>query len=259
MRASLLLLLLLAGVTWAGNPITQALPNDLRVITQPTTSAQVVSVTAVVDFSALDEPREYAGMRAVLVTSMLYGSAEMDGVAIRKKLALYGGVLEGRVHQDALEFTVRIPAGATGVALRALSEILTRPALNDEAIEVAIAQAERAITTPPVGALQYAREVSEGILYRDHPYTSRGRGTGYGLSHLTAPIIRWAYHTYVTPRTTVLAIVGRYRVADTTPIVNEAFGKWASRAIPPRGTWEQPVIPQSSIELREGPQSGEAQ
>lgn len=254
MRTALLCLLLVMTLgAFAGNPQLNSLPNGLRVITQPTTSAQVVSISLLVDFSAIDEPAEYQGLRQVLVSSMLCGSQDMTGVEIRRKLAAFGGELTARVGQDALEFTMRAPAGSTRLALQMLAELVCHPRLFDDDIEASMNAAKRAILTEPSGALGYAERISEALLYRGHPYASHGRGTLNGMLQLNGPTVRWAYQTYVVPRTTVIALVGRVRSEDVLPIVRELFEGWPGKPRPPRAPSESPLLKRSDTLVYEFP------
>jgi zinc protease len=184
---------------------------------------------------------------------MLNGSQEFAGTEIRRKLATYGGVLSTRVNQDALEFTVRIPAGATRIALEMLGEIVCHPRLLDSDIDAGIDAAKRVIMSEPSSALVYAERISEAALYRIHPYASRGRGTYGGVSQLSGPIVRWAYQTYIVPRTTVMALVGRVKHEDVMPIVREVFGSWPGKPRPPRAPSEPPLLKRTDTLVYECP------
>jgi zinc protease len=250
-----LLLCLLAGVLLgavAAVPVKEQLPNGLRLVTLSSTASQVVSFSLLVDFAALDEPTEYMGLRQVMLTAMMQGSTVKDGVQIRRALAACGGVMEARMHQDALEYTVRVPAGAEKAAISALYELVCRPRLLDDDVTAALAQSQARLEIPPVGALEYTNLLTMRALYGDHPYAARTLGTADGLDSLTPSIVRWAYGAYVVPRNAVLAVVGR-NTERLLPALRDTFGAWASKPKPPRAGWSAPGLDRSVVVLREKP------
>ncbi len=253
-RLLLLTLTLAALAAHAVTPTLERLPNTLRVVVQPTTASQVVSLEALVRYSALDEAPSESGLRRVLMAAMLDGSTAVGGASLRQTLTLNGGELDGRVHQDALEFSVTVPASATNLGLAALAEVLCHPALSDTSINGAIAQARARVGGDLDGALNVATWLSQGLLYHDHPYLSHGDGLADTLADLTPARVREAYAHYVIPGTVVLAVVGRCAEKDVRTQVNGLFGAWAGTAPPaPPILLAPPGLDGSHLELREAP------
>lgn len=253
MRRLLPVLLVLWSIAaMAADPTLERLPNDLRLILQPTTSAQVVSIELLIDYSALDEAPSQQGIRQVLLTSMLQGSAAAGGTTIRRSLTAVGGVLEGRVHQEVMEFTAIVPAGQALVGLAALAEIVCRPQLSDAGVADAIAQAQYKLELAPVGALETTSRLTHELLYQNHPFGSRGLGYPDTLAELNGDIIRAAYERYVRPGTAVLALVGRMNnLPDVRAQVQTLFGTWQPGPRAPRPGIDNPQLGTSLLELRE--------
>jgi len=245
------LMLVLALPLFAAAPHVDRWANGFRVIVLPTTSSQVVSVELLIDYSAFDEPEKYQGIRQVLLTSMLQGSRSVDGTTIRRRLTAIGGNLEGRVHQDMLEFTVSVPSSKLGVALSALAEIVCHPLLSDEYIQAAIAQSQRKVNIPPVGALDTAAYLSYQLLYEGHPFASRGFGTPESLANITPEVVRDAYHAYILPNIAVMSIVGRCTQDDAGAQAQAAFGLWADHPRAKRQVAVNPTLAHSTLDLRE--------
>jgi zinc protease len=253
MRGLVLLLVFAALAAWAASPTLERLPNGLRVVVQPTTASQVVSIEALVRFSALDEGVAEAGLRQVLVAAMQQGSAAVSGQTLRQTLTLNGGSLEGRVHQDALEFTLTVPATATHLGLSALAEVLCRPALTDSGITNAILQTRSQVYGNFNGSLSVAGWLSQQLVYRNHPYLTRGAGSDAALALLTPERVREAYARYVTPGSVVLAVVGRCGEKEVRGQVNGLFGAWTGTPPPPTMLTAPPALDASRLELREVP------
>jgi zinc protease len=235
---------------WPAGPERWA--NGLRLLCHPTTSSQVVSIDVLVNFSALDEGAT-PGVRQVLVTSMLQGSQAAGGTTIRQTLTGVGGVLEGRVHPDVLEFTATVPAENLPLGVAALAEIILRPQLTESGIEWAITQTQQRRESVPIGALDTATRLAHDAIYARHPYQTRSLGTPAALGALTPAQVRTAYARYVTPRATVIAVVGRCTPAAVRQAIDGAFGSWSDRSQPPRPALASPSLSASRLVLREMP------
>jgi predicted Zn-dependent peptidase len=249
-----LFFILIALGAWAAEPSKTTLPNGLRLITLPGTSSHLVSVELLIDFSATDEPMQAQGLRQVLLMSMLCGSETMDGVRIRHTIAAAGGILAGRVQQDALEFSATVPADALPVALSALARIVEHPRLSDADVQSSIVEAQQTILASPNGIVDMAGRYARALLYADHPYASRGLGQIDTLGYLTPDIIRYVYHAFVMPNMAVMSIVGHGADADVRAQVANAFGDWPRGDAPGlRSTAKPPVLDKSQTLLREAP------
>ncbi len=252
MRYALLLVLALWLLpAWSADPITGTLPNGLRYAILPTTASQVLTIELLVDYSALDESAP--GLRQVLVTGMLQGSAEAGGNVIRRSITAAGGRLGGLVLQDALEFTATAPSGALREGLTDLAEIVCRPQLADENIDWAVTRTREQQEEEPVGAVETAARQSHELLFAGHPYYSRCLGTPASLAVITPDRVRAAYQGYLSPSNTVVTIVGRCDPEVARAELAIAFGGWQGKRRLPHGAFAVPALPVSRLVLREAP------
>lgn len=244
-----LLLGMVSGVQAAAT--TDTLPNGLRVVVKPMTAAPIVSVTTLVDFSALDEPVAYAGIRQVLLTAMLNGSAASNAEALRAQLSAVGGSLQGMVHPDTLELTVTVPADALDVALDVLSQVLCTPKLDNDSVTYAIAQTQRMQRMESGRAVDAAARIARRMLYEDHPYWGDGMGDGITLQQINPDIVRLAHATFVVPNATVIALAGQTTAAQAKTKIAARFSGWTSEDRVERDPVAPPVLDTSTVELRE--------
>ena len=249
----LCLLILLAIACRAVDPVTERWPNGFRLLVHPTTASQVVSVELLLDFSAFDEPTALQGIRQIVMSSMLQGSPGNGGDEIQRKLTAAGGILEGRVHQEMLEFTVTVPADALPTGLAALAEIVCRPAMTDDGILQAIDNARDTLADQPDSALENTQELAHNLLYAGHPFASRALGTEESLAQLTPVMVRAAYRAYVSPANAVMAIVGRCDPTAISAQVRAHFGLWDGPPHAERPVYDNPSLTESQLELREQP------
>ena len=249
----LLLLVITLGVR-AAEPSCTTLPNGLRLIAHPVGATQLVSVELLVNCSALDEPYQYQGIRQVLLRSMLQGSATLDGNAIRHALDDAGGILEGRVRQDVIEFSVTLPAKSLKLALDVLTEVVCHPQLADAGVKDAIEQARLAAGQMPTDTVNITAWYSEALLYNAHPYFAGGLGIPEAIGRITPDLVRLAYQYFIRPDKTVVAIVGRNLSPDVLGNYEKAIGGW-ERGQPhnPRMPIDPPVLKSSQLLMREAP------
>jgi len=256
MRRLLLLLLLCLGagaLRAADDPAPERWPNGLRLVVKPMTASGIVSVEMLIEYSALDEAPRTQGIRKVLLTAMLQGSAQRSGDAIRDALDAVGGTLEGRVHPEMLEFTVTVPASALPAGLDALAEIVLRPALADETIEAARRTVGREQQEPSSGALGAAELLAHRLIFRGHPFMTGGLGTPATLQGVVPEEVRAAYRRYITPGNTVAAVAGRCTVEEARAQVRARFGAWTGGGRRLQLDLGVPALEESELVLRELP------
>ena len=186
MTIRLWLLIVICGLAMAAQALgAERCANGLRLIIHPTTASQVVSAELLLDYSSVDEPADYRGLRRVLLGAMLQGSRQHSGTEIQHALDEVGGVLEGRIHPTAIEFTVTMPAGALNVGLSALAEIVCHPQLTDEAVQTALEAGQRDLQNVPVGARETALSTAQRLLFANHPFANGGNGMPESLANIT--------------------------------------------------------------------------
>ncbi|MHB9025702.1 MAG: M16 family metallopeptidase [Armatimonadota bacterium] len=237
----------------AAVPSTERLPNGMRLIVLPTSASQVVSIRLLVDFSALDEPQVYQGVRQVLLYSLQQGSQKRSGSELLGTVSAAGGVWQSTTQRDVIDYAVTLPAAALSTGVWALAELLTQPKLSDEGIQVAISQAQQRLTIKPVGALDTAFQATEERLYADHPYANFGLGSPRSLARMTPDLVRLAYRTFVVPESVVIAVVGRCKPDEVRAQLRAAFAPWGGHGKFRRPLVDPPVLEASQIDLYEAP------
>lgn len=248
-RCLVLLCLFLAG---AASAAIERLPNGIRFLVLPTTASQIVSVELLLDCSAFDEPAEMQGLRHVLLTDLLQDLSPAT-LQARKVLDAIGGSLEGRVHQDMLEFTVTAPADALPEAIAALAATLRSPALSQAGLETALALCRRRVEIAPSGARDLAFLIADDLLYANHPYHTRGYGSTTTLTRITPDLVRQAAASYLSPSRGVLTVVGRCDVDTTRTLIRNAFSDWSGPTRPARRIVAPSALRASSLIFREAP------
>lgn len=253
----LLCLLSLAIHLEAVLPSRKALPNGLRIMTMPSGASQLVSIEVLIDCSAFDEPATVQGIRLVLLRSMLLGSALHDGTAIRNTMLAAGGILDGRLRQDALEFSVTIPVNNLPTAFAMLDDILCHPLLDETQIRAVIAQAQAEANMPPAGSpVDLADSFAWSLLFSGHPYATAGKGTTESLTRITPALVRLAYQYFIRPERTIISVVGQNLPPNVQNDIAQRFSTWERSAVEhDRATVPIPPLTASQLIVRESPVS----
>lgn len=245
----LLLVCLVAALAVAAG--VETLDNGLRVVVQPISASPVVSVTALVDFSDLDVPPPYAGVRQVLLSALAQRPAEPGSA--RARLAAMGAMLQARQVADALEFTITVPADTLELALDAQAEWLRGPVPSAETVAMALVQTRRMQETDSGRAADTAKKRARALLYAEHPYYADGLGSPQSLEFITPELVRLAYREFVIPPATVIAVAGDADAARTRAAIATRFGDWPFRPRVPRDDAPMPALTASVLDVREAP------
>ncbi|MEI7832866.1 MAG: pitrilysin family protein [bacterium] len=238
----LLLLLILSAVMTYGQTV-ERLDNGLRLITASTTASQMVSITVLIDYSALDEQPSLQGLRAVLLDSMMQGTELENGTALRRTLTAAGGILQSQVHQDMLEITISIPADGFPTALNVISEFVTHPLLSRSAVDATVQQQLTISQQEPQGALPISDDIAHSSLFAHHPYSGSIHGKPETLIKINAATVLWAYQHYVTPARTIISVAGRCNPEDVKILMQGSLGNWLAPtvALPPARFTDEPI------------------
>ncbi len=238
----LALLLLIFTCTTRSQQL-EKLDNGVRLITTSTTASQMVAITVLIDYSALDEQPNLLGLRAVLLDAMMQGSELENAASLRRTLTAAGGTMQSQVHPDMLEITISIPADGFVTALNNLTEVLTHPVLSDAGINAAIQLQQLYAQQPSVGALVIADDIARNNLFARHPYSASAHGTPESLLRKNPATVRWAYQHFVTPSRTIISVAGRCDADDVRLLAQGAFGNWLTPAValPPARYTDEPA------------------
>ncbi|HEX2951278.1 MAG TPA: pitrilysin family protein [Armatimonadota bacterium] len=250
----LFLTMMFAVVAYAADPVSKVLPNGVRFVTADNTAAKLVSIEILIDCSAIDEPLPIKGLRRVLLSSMLQGSASANGLTLQQRIIDAGGSIEGRTLQDSLELSVTVPPSALATAFSVLADIICHPRLSDADIQIALTQAQQKALLGPDGILDTASWYSYELLYQNHPYTTRGVGAPETISRISPDLVHLAYNYFVSPQNVIVAVAGNCSYDAAVGELEKNFGAWstsAGRIV--RNTVKSPELSTSQLFLREAP------
>ncbi len=218
------------------HPSDMRLPNGLRVIVQPESASDTVTVTGIVDHQDdLQTPRGKDGEDAVLAGLFSYGTTSLDRLAFQK----------------ALDDIAAQESAGTSFALHVLKANFDRGVqlLADNELHPALPPADFAIVRTQTAQQVAGEEQSPDYLARRAIATSILPPGDPGLRHATPQSVSSvtladikAYHGSVyRPDMTTIVVTGNVTPADARATIVKYFGDWPVSG--PKPKIELPPVP----------------
>ncbi|MDQ2907821.1 MAG: insulinase family protein, partial [Candidatus Eremiobacteraeota bacterium] len=229
----------LAGVTVPAStlhPTDTRLPNGIRLIVQPETISDTVSVTGEIQHQdAYQTPPAQEGEGAVLAGLFSYGTTSLDRLAFQKAL---DDIAADEAAGTNFSLHVLRPDFDRGVQLLADDEL--HPALPAPDFAIVRTQTAQQLAGEQQSPGYFAqRAVAKAILPPGDP--ALREATPQTVAAVTLPAIK-AYHASVyRPDMTTIVVIGNITPADARATVEKYFGDW--KASGPRPKIALPPVP----------------
>ncbi|MGH9354653.1 MAG: M16 family metallopeptidase, partial [Terriglobia bacterium] len=231
------------------HPIVSTLPNGIRLIVQPETISDTVSVYGHIrNTPELETPKGHEGVDGVLDDLFSYGSTTLGRIAFQKALDDIGAD-----ESAGTDFSVQVLAGHFDRAVALLADNELRPALPAQAFAIIRSQTARAVA----GRLESpdyltSRALRIALFPRSDP-TLR-QSTPATISALRLEDVKSYYQRAFRPDLTTIVVIGHVDPARAKAVVEKHFNAWHSAgpkppttlpAVPPNGR-SATIVPDSS-------------
>jgi zinc protease len=223
----------------AVNPTETILPNGLRLIVQPESVSDTVSVFGEIKHQAkLETPKGQDGVEQVLGRLFDFGTTTMDRVAFQKALDDIGAEESAGTH-----FHIQALAEHFDRAVQLLADNELHPALPAQAFGIVQGQISRAVAGrnhSPDYLTQ--RAISVNLVPWGDP--QRRQATARTVARLTLADVQAYYRHVYRPDLTTLVVIGKIDPATAKQVVIKYFGGWAASG--KRPVTDLPKIPPNS-------------
>jgi zinc protease len=235
----------------------RTLANGIHLYLQQDQELPLVSVTAVLEGGSIGDPPDKTGLASLYATLLRTGgagslsAAELD--ARLEYLAIDLGV-SADPYAVTLDMSLRSADLAEGLSI--LADILRRPGLAAERLELARQQAIEAVRRAQDAPSTVAHQTLSSALYPAHPL---GRfPTAGSLATISRADLLQFHRRYAAPQHLWLAISGDFDPAELDARLAAQFGDWSAagegQVLPPLtetpapALWfERKEIPQTTI------------
>jgi zinc protease len=202
-------------------PVVTNLPNGLRLIIQPETISDMVSIYGRVKSNPqLEAPPGQEGVASVLDELLSYGTTSLDRVAFQKALDDIGAM-----ESAGTEFSLEVLAQHFERGVQLLADNLLSPALPETAFKVVQPQLAAALAGEMQSPSYLARRAMEsGLFPRNDPV--QRQPTPEIISALRLEDVR-AYHQRVfRPDLTTIVVMGKVSPEEARLVIAQCFGNW---------------------------------
>jgi zinc protease len=214
----------------------RTLPNGLRLIVAPVHKLPVVSVVAVVEAGAANDPVGQEGLASLTASALTEGTASLDAVDFTRRVEGIGTAVDAGADWDGAVVSMTVLAPRLAEAFALFADVLVRPALPEREVERLKAERIAEILQTRTEPRALADEMFARFVYA--PGSRYGRPEAGDEAAVGAisrdDIVRFHRERYV-PATTTLIIAGDVTVDAAEALARELLGTWTG-GTPSRAT-----------------------
>ena len=219
------------------HPVTTILPNGMRLIVQPASASDTVSVYGHVRNNPyLQIPAGQEGVDDVLDQLFSYGTRTLDRLAYQKALDEIGAYASA-----GADFSLQVAADRFERGVRLLADNELDPALPEAAFRIV----RRQVADTVAGQLKSpdyltARALQKALFPKGDP--ALRQSTPSTVSSLTLQDVNAYYHNVFRPDQTTLVVIGKITAERARRAIEHDFGDWTATG-PKPNTVLPPVPP----------------
>jgi len=218
------------------------LPNGLRVVLSPDTTAPVVGVAVHYDVGFRSEPEGRTGFAHLFEHLMFQGSESLEKLAHFRHVQSSGGTFNGSTHPDYTDYFQVLPAAALERALFLEADRMRAPRITEEnlrnQVDVVKEEIRLNVLNRPYGGFPWI--LLPPVLYRTFPNAHNGYGDFTDLEQATIGDCAAFFDSYYAPSNAVLTVTGHFTVDHARELVERHFGDVPARTVPPRPSFAEP-------------------
>ena len=218
------------------HPVVTTLPNGLRLIVQPESVSNTISVVGHVKTQpAVAMPPGQEGVDEVLDGLFDFGTESLDRVAYQRALDEIGADSGA-----GADFGVEVLAESFDRAVQLLADNELRPALPDAAFEIVRKQVADSVAGRLQSPEYQARKALDAALFPPGDPTLR-EATVKSVTSLTRADVEAYYRRVFRPDLTTIVVIGKVTPEAARGVIEKHFGSWTAEGPPP--PTELPAVP----------------
>jgi predicted Zn-dependent peptidase len=220
------------------------LPNGLRVVLTPDSSAPVVGVAVVYDVGIRSEPEGRTGFAHLFEHLMFQGSANLEKLAHFRHVQGSGGTFNGSTHFDYTDYYETLPGNALERALFLEADRMRGPRLTEEnlrnQVDVVKEEIRVNVLNRPYGGFPWLK--LPPVMFDTYPNAHDGYGSFTDLEAATVADAAEFFDKYYAAGNAVVAVAGAFDVASAKALVEKHFGDVPARPAPALPDFSEPDL-----------------
>ncbi len=222
----------------AVHPIDTMLPNGLRLIIQPESISDTVSVYGRVKHRAeLQVPPGKEGTEQILSSLFSYGSTQLDRLAFQRALDKIGA----RVHAGT-GFSLEVLPDDFARGVELLADNLLHPALPEAAFKAVRQRTGQAVAGQRLSPIYRSGRAFLKAIYPENDPTLR-EATPETVASITLEEVRHYHQAVFRPDLTTIVVIGKVTPEHARAVLERYFGAW--QASGPKPKTELPPVPRN--------------
>jgi zinc protease len=230
-------------------------PGGVPILVRPRSTIPMAHLAVVSVAGAAFDPAEKAGSALMLARCAVKGTGTRSAGELAEQAESLGGSIAASVNSDTLGWSISVPASSLAEAAELLADVVQRPALSEETLEV-----ERGIALSDLASFRddmhaYPIQLASAAAFDAHPYALPTFGTERSLAGLSTADLRQRHSRSVARGRLAIGIVGDVEPRAAAEIVAGCFGglQYDDRA--PLGGHVWPDSPRFAAEERDKAQT----
>lgn len=237
-------------------PITYyKLPNGLRVILSPDSTAPTVVTAVYYRIGFRVEPKDRTGFAHLFEHMMFQGSQNLGKMEFIRLVQQNGGVLNGSTRFDFTNYFELLPSNKLETALWAEADRMKGLAITGENLknqqDVVINEVKTAVLNQPYGGFPWLwmPQYANSNWYNSHNFY----GELKDIEAATLADVQAFFKTYYAPNNAALAIVGDFDPGEATAMIAKYFAAIAPAELPPPPDLSEPRQKEEKTATRKDP------
>jgi zinc protease len=220
------------------NPTVTMLPSGLRLIVQPETITDTISVYgAVKNRPELEAPKGKEGVDQILEDLFSYGSTKLDRVAFQEALDEIGAQAS-----VGTRFSLQVLSDHFDRGVELLADNLLHPALPEAAFEAVKERTREAVAGRLQSPIYLSQRALLQAIYPENDPTLR-QATPQTVSSIELDDVRAYYQKVFRSDLTTVVVVGKVTPEAAKTVVEKYFADW--KATGPKPETDLPPVPRN--------------
>jgi zinc protease len=219
------------------------LDNGLRVVLLPDSSAPTVAIAVVYDVGFRSEPEGMTGFAHLFEHLMFEGSVTLEKGVHDRLVTGNGGVMNGSTRADYTNYYEQLPSNALELGLYLEADRMRGLRLTDENVanQIAVVKEEIRVNVvnQPFGGFPWI--LLPPVMFKTFANAHNGYGSFVDLEAASVDQAAAFFDQYYAPGNATLAVAGDVDVDTTKQLIERYFGPIPARAVPPLGSFAEPV------------------
>jgi zinc protease len=209
----------------------------------PDSSAPTVAIAVVYDVGFRSEPEGMTGFAHLFEHLMFEGSVTLEKGQHDKLVTGNGGVMNGSTRADYTNYYEQLPSNALELGLYLEADRMRGLRLTDDNVQNQIAVVKEEIrvnvVNQPFGGFPWI--LLPPVMFKTFANAHNGYGSFVDLEAATVDQAADFFDQYYAPGNATLVVAGDLDVARTREMIEHHFGTVPARAVPPLGSFAEPV------------------